>query len=307
MVNAGIDIGYGEVKVVKGSGEKRYSASVVRHEESLGLDFPSSGEILELDGKKYLLNTGRAVDTRTRDYHRTPEWKALFLYGIKDDVSVNVVLGLPVSYARKEERKELEEAIKGEHRFLVGGKEKKVRVSDAKVIAQGMGVLLDYFIEGGSVDEERKNETAIVFDVGFYTTDVFLYRDGGIEEERSRSIEVGVSHLFEDILRWLTVERGYPSVSLKEVERFFKRGYVKIKGEEVPIPRESFIKGWAEKLSDLLRFYERELYTYDTLILAGGGANFLGEEFFGRKVIVPEKPEFANARGYYKYARLRWG
>ncbi len=302
-----MDIGYGEVKVVKGSGERRYSSSVVPYEESLGLDFPSSGEVLEVGGRKYLLGTGKALDTRTRDFHRTPEWKALFLYGLKDDVAVNVVLGLPVSYARKEERKELEEAIRGEHIFRIGENEKRIRVSDAKVIAQGMGVLLDYFIEDTRVIEGRKGETVIVFDIGFYTTDVFLYRDGGIEEGRSRSIEVGVSHLFEEVLRWLTIEKNYPSVSLKEVEKFFKRGYVRIKGEEIPLSREIFIRRWSEKLLDLLRFYERELYTYDTLILAGGGANFLTGEFFGRKVIIPEKPEFANARGYYKYAKLRWG
>jgi len=307
MVNVGMDIGYGEVKVIKGSGEKKYSSAVVPYRESYGFDFPSSSDIVELEGKKYIISSSRSLDTRTRDYHRTDLWKVLFLYGIKDDVAVNVVLGLPVSYARKEERKELEERIKGEHVLKINGNEKKVRVSDAKVIAQGMGVLLDYFIDGFRVNEERKSESVLVFDIGFYTTDVFVYQDEGIEEERSRSVEVGVSHLFEDVLRWLTVEKGYPSVSIKEVERFFRNGYVKIKGEKVPLPRELFIKSWAEKLSDLLKFYEREIYTFDTLILAGGGAHFLREEFFGRKVVVPERPEFANARGYYKFARIRWG
>lgn len=307
MVNVGMDIGYGEVKVVKGSGERRYSSAVVPYEESYGFDFPAGGEVMEVGGRRYLVGTGRSVDTRTRDYHRTAEWKVLFLYGLKDDVAVNVVLGLPVSYAKREERKELEEAIKGEHVFRIGGREKKVHVSDAKVIAQGMGVLLDYFIEDTNVIEERKGETVIVFDVGFYTTDVFLYREGAIEEGRSRSVEVGVSHLFEEVLKWLTVEKNYPSVSVKEVERFFRRGWVSVKGERVELPREEFISSWSEKLKDVLRFYERELYTYDTLIVAGGGAYFLGEEFFGRKVIVPDKPEFANARGYYKYAKLRWG
>jgi len=219
----------------------------------------------------------------------------------------NVVLGLPVSYARKAERKALEEQIKGEHVFGINGMERKVIVSEAKVIAQGMGVLLDYFISGLRVDESRKEESVLVFDVGFYTTDVFVYQGGGIDEERSRSVEAGVSHLFEDVLRWLTVEKGYPAVSLKEVERFYERGYVKIRGERVSLPKEEFIGSWSEKLSDLLKFYEREIYTFDTLILAGGGAYFLGEGFFGRKVYVPEKPEFANARGYYKFARLRWG
>jgi len=267
MVNVGMDIGYGEVKVIKGSGEKKYSSAVVPYRESYGFDFPSSSDIVELEGKKYIISSSRSLDTRTRDYHRTDLWKVLFLYGIKDDVAVNVVLGLPVSYARKEERKELEERIKGEHVLKINGNEKKVRVSDAKVIAQGMGVLLDYFIDGFRVNEERKSESVLVFDIGFYTTDVFVYQD----------------------------------------ERFFRNGYVKIKGEKVPLPRELFIKSWAEKLSDLLKFYEREIYTFDTLILAGGGAHFLREEFFGRKVVVPERPEFANARGYYKFARIRWG
>ncbi len=306
MVSIGMDVGYGEVKIFKGSGERRYPASVIPYEESLGFDFPSSGEILEVDGKKYRLNTGRAIDTRTRSYHRTPEWKVLLLYGLKDNPSVNLVLGLPVSYARKEERQELEETLRGDFSFKVGVREVSVRISDVRVIAQGMGVLLDYFIEG-RVNEVKKSESILVFDIGFYTTDVFVYRDGGIEEERSRSVEVGVSHLFEEVLKWLTVEKNYPAVSLKEIEKFFQRGYVKIKGEEISLPKEVFIKKWSEKLLDLLRFYEKELYTYDTLILAGGGAYFLNKDFFGRRVVIPDKPEFANARGYYKYARLRWG
>ena len=301
----GLDIGYGEVKVWSEDFFEKFPSAVYPFEDRYGF-LEVQGEVLEYQGRKFLLSRGREL--RSRNYHKTMEWLALFLKSLTRTKGwAKVVMGLPVSWATKEERRILQERIKGSFSFSLGKSKRYVEVLDAKVLAQGLGVLLDYFIEDGKVVEERKEENIIIFDVGFYTTDVFVYKDGGMDEERIQSIEIGISNLLENLLTFLKTSYSYPSVPLKEVEKYFRRGKVRIKGEEVQIDKERFLKEFKEKLSDLLKFYEKELITFDTVILAGGGAYYVGEDFFSRKVFIPERPEFSNARGYYKYGKMIWG
>ena len=35
------------------------------------------------------------------------------------------------------------------------------------------------------------------------------------------------------------------------------------------------------------------------MVVAGGGAYYVGKKYFGYNVIIPEEPEFSQARGYY--------
>ncbi len=297
MVRVGLDIGYGYTKVYPR--KEKFKSSVYPYSSRLGLGEKKG--IVVVDGEAFEVGKARSVELRTKSFHSSPEWRALLLYALKEaGAPVKLVLGLPVSLATKEVREGIENSLKGEHGAIIDGERRSIVISEAKVFPQGLGVLYDYFIEEGRLIEERTKENIIVVDIGFYTTDIFVYRYGEILEDRCSSYEVGVGWLFEQVREELKSKYSYPSVSLKEIEEFWTRGYAPYDGKKIAIDRERFLEEFKSRLIRELRAHEEDFKLADKVLWAGGGSYLLGVE------TVPQ-PEFANARGFYKYSSVVFG
>jgi len=300
MIRVGLDIGYGYTKVYPR--KERFKSSVYPYSSRLGLKEKKG--IVVVDGEAFEVGKARSVELRTKSFHSSPEWKALLLYALRDaSVPVKLVLGLPVSLATREVREKIESSLKGEHTAVIDGRKRSIVVSEAKVFPQGLGVLYDYFIENGRLIEDRTRENITVIDIGFYTTDVFVYRHGEILEDRCSSYEIGVGWLLEQIREELKSKYSYPSVSLKEVEEFWTRGFAPYEGQKIAIDRERFLGEFKSRLVRELRAHEEDLKLADTILWAGGGAYLIADH---RVKPVPE-PELANARGFYKYSSIVFG
>ena len=180
------------------------------------------------------------------------------------------------------------------------GRRKRIVIKNIKVIPQGMGVLYDYFIENGSLVKERTEESIVVIDVGFYTTDVIVYRHGEVLEDRCSSYELGAGWLFEQIREELKTKYSYPSISLKEVEEFYRRGYFPYEGKKIPVEKGKYEELFRNRLIKELRAHEEDIKLADKILWAGGGSLLLGGP-------TTEEPEFANARGYFKLAKIIFG
>jgi len=50
------------------------------------------------------------------------------------------------------------------------------------------------------------------------------------------------------------------------------------------------------------------VYNMENVIIAGGGANIVKIEIFkNSRVIIPQNPEYSQARGYLKHGLELWG
>ncbi len=298
MRRLGVDLGYGWVKVYPK--KEKFRTSVYPYSSRLGIEDRKG--IVMVDGEVFEVGRARSVELRTKGFHNSPEWKALLFWALREhtDTPLDLVMGLPVSGATKEVREGLERELKGEHIAIIDGERKRVVIRNIKVIPQGMGVLYDYFIESGSLMKERTEESVVVIDVGFYTTDVFVYRHGEVLEDRCSSYELGAGWLFEQIREELKTKYSYPSISLKEVEEFYRRGYFPYEGKKIPVEKGKYEELFRNRLIKELRAHEEDIKLADTILWAGGGSLLLG-------VPAVEEPEFANARGYFKLAGMIYG
>jgi len=297
MIRLGIDLGYGYVKVYPR--EEKFRSSVYPHTERYGIERKRG--IVVVDGEVFEVGKARSVELRSKSFQGSPEWKALLYWALRnEELPVKVVIGLPVSLSMREVREGLENRLRGLHTAVIDGEKKEVVIKDVKVVPQGLGVLYDYFIENGRLMEERTGESVVVVDIGFYTTDVLVYRHGEILEDRCTSYEIGVGWLYERVREELKAKYSYPSISLKEVEEYFKRGYFPYEGQRIRVDREERIEEFRDRLIKELRAHEEDFKLADTILWAGGGSLLIG-------VSAVEKPEFANARGFFKFATVLWG
>ncbi len=307
MRKVGVDVGYGWTKVYTSDAMKKLRSSVHPVFVETGLQF-SSAPIVEHGGRRYLIGTHRSVDLRRSDFWKSDYFMVLLLHSLSETVKereeVLLATGLPVSYSTPQAREELKERLTGKHR--IG--DTYVFIKDVVVTAQSLASLLDYLIvrKGTKfeVDRKRREEKVLVVDIGFYTADIVPYEREVLVEEGMRTIELGVSHLYELVLQELQTKE-HPAVPLTEVEEIVRRGYAVIRGEKVPVDLTPHKQVWSERLASILTAHEVELSTYDTILVVGGGATLVDESVFGRKVVIPTSPEFANARGYYKLLEVR--
>lgn len=297
MTKVGIDLGYGYVKVYPR--EEKFRSGVYPHTRRYGIEEKKG--IVVVDGEAFEVGRARSVELRTKSFQGSPEWRALLYWALRnEELPIKVVLGLPISLSMREVREGLEEQLRGIHTAVIDGEKKEIVIKDVRVVPQGLGVLYDYFIENGKLVEERTKENVVVIDIGFYTTDVLVYRHGEVLEDRSTSYEIGVGWLYERVREELKAKYSYPSISLKEVEEYFSRGYFPYEGRKIRIDREEKIEELKSRLIKELRAHEEDLKLADTILWAGGGSLLLG-------VPALEKPEFANARGFFKFATVLWG
>ena len=243
------------------------------------------------------------------DYVQTPAYRALFLASLllsgRDKVDV-LVTGLPVSQwldASKQEA--LAKKLTGRHRATPMH---EVEVSAVWVVPQPIGGYLDLLWsgQGGSVLEEGR---ILVIDPGFFSVDWVLIEEGDIRRASSGTSLEAMSVLLDQASRLIADEHG-GAVPIERIEEALRtgRGHVLLFGRTVEI--QPYLKRAAERvapvaLEALRRSLRQESGSVDAVLLTGGGATLYGPVakslFPDCKLYVPDRPELANARGFYRY------
>lgn len=101
-------------------------------------------------------------------------------------------------------------------------------------------------------------------------------------------------------------EMGYTkNFSFSRLLEIFEKGTIRFEGEEVDV---SGIKASAiEEYSEMIRTRMTEeigdgVGNMETVVLAGGGASIVKLDMFrNSRVIIPDGPEFSQARGYHRH------
>ena len=287
----GLDIGFGHTKVFSDEGAFKFpswiaylSKSALNEAESvsIGSETMVVGEDAKYEPRKI------EISNITTLIKYAPFFMKYVIQKLGEEPQL-VISGLPPIYKDKREdyKKALESVFKGK----------------AEVVVQGMGILKDV--------EEKLGQDALVIDIGFNTVDYLLvvrsgekwkYRKGNTIEEYGvlRAVEAFRENIPDDL--------GYVrNLSLSRLIDVFERGEITIQGmrrnlqDIKELARREYTNTLLSRLSTELG---NALYEVETIAIAGGGANLIEPQLIEHSnVIIPEKPEFSNVRGYHKIGK----
>ena len=285
----GIDIGFGSVKVYSDELEYKFPTAVayMPDDEVMEVEKINVGGRYFVVGKdvKYVANYKIEIPG-VKDLIR---WSGVFLKYVLDkfgefDV---IVSGLPPN--AKRHVSEFEAVLKSVSRD-----------AKIKVLPQGAGILYDVVNRDASLGE------VMVVDIGYNTVDCLVAEkvDGVWKKKRGITIEgFGVMKAVSFMRELFSSRMGLlKNWSVSRLVDAFEVGYIVIDGDRVDLSgyKAEAVKRYEEVLVSRLKAELGDDFRgIEHVVLAGGGAYYVGEKHFGKKVIIPEKPEFSQARGYY--------
>lgn len=317
-----LDAGRSAVKAYAFSEGKLYSAVVpaIVSEATLLTDEGSAArakvDTVTVDGKAYFCgNTARiqaAAGTTTGlndDWITQYQYRALVLAATQQLIHMGatglegnplVIVGTPAKlYASQ----------RHQHQKITG----EVLNGEVKALNQAMGAFMSFVLdENGvpvrdrSVRSDGTPKSYGVIEVGHYTTDFVLIKEGANVESLTASCE-GASDAVDRLERAL-IGMGMKTNHLKCAEALYKRsiffrGQEKNIGNEVDTAAEPLIN----KIMDLARkIYGPHIDDLDGILVAGGGAHLVRDRLKVEmhNVIEIDNPRMAVAAGYIKYGKM---
>lgn len=345
-LSVGLDIGFGYVKVVASNGRWALFPSIVEEGRELqllsgfGTNDLLDNLIVDLDGRRYFVGSLALRETEA-ELDVDPEkifhidfdilvYTALGLVTEKPDQEVNVYLGLPINFYRTQKHR-FENKLR-EHqssRFVkISGKEVRlIKIRNFEIFPQAGGAIFNQILDFRSeVKSPRLARGKIgIIDGGTKTTDCIYMEDLKFVDQKSFSINDGGTHkILMDIRDFLmkNFDNYYPR--LAEVDLMLRERRVEIKGKVYDLS--PVIDASAVRVA---RKIIREIYVkwpnkmeFRAIILAGGGGLVMYpffKEVFPDIVLADDEADFdrsqkdwtpaqfANALGFLKLARMRYG
>ena len=287
----GIDIGFGQVKVVLDDLALKFPSQIAQFLEGELSDVP----VVEHGGLQYVVGEEAtafrhklSLSTVELLIRYSPVLLKRALLEVGEGGEYFVVSGLPPRFRHMgEEFSRALQTVEGVVRVLI--------------VPQGAGILEDV------KDYVRTYGGALILDIGFNTVDFLSVRVKGndLVKERGGTIEgLGVKSAVEIFRSLLPAEAGFlrnePYVFLVP---YFAKGRLTLAGKEFFLQEEKAkaSKLWTEQIYLRLQEEIGELIkSKPVFVVAGGGAYFLDRSLFEREVYIPVQPDFSNARGYYK-------
>ncbi len=180
-------------------------------------------------------------------------------------------------------------------------------ISSVRVGCQAIAAFVDYVLDDNLVERDVPVGRVAVVDVGGRTTDVAVVLDGArFDDARSGTENIGVLDVYNALAKGIRAKFGtrdrYP---LNVMDRAVRTRRVTLWGQENDVS-ELVASAIIEQETKIAREVERRIGSasnVDVVLFVGGGASLfstIGNRFPNGKMV--EDPEFANARGLYKYA-----
>lgn len=317
MKSLGLDIGYGDVKVVIGDGNQithifKYSSAIARAQKVSSIRDPRileialpSGDIDQVYVGLDALSLPSNMIIDISDYQMLEAYAPAFIAKALETAEVSAgeidVMVCGLSVAQLGMSGYFKERIK---QFTVSGKEYKF--DKIFLLPQGAGSKLAFDMFGDHYPQPRTtstNETYIGADCGFCTLDMFYVTDGKTSPNLFEGIEnAGVTRIAQDIQTAIKDKFG-KDITLREAKEILDSGHYKLRG--VVHDMDEVIKEVCKQYSQYLLGLIEERYgniidKCDFVCLLGGGVNVLrlDDPFFR---VVKNKSEFYNALGFYLY------
>lgn len=306
-----LDIGFGNTKGVTRDKTAVFPSVVAVRSiglgmAGLGMDVQRTTPVLIGDREFFVGDNahlwGRVVENLDFSRLTSPEAKALMcaaMYHLLPSPStseaINLVIGLPVPLLQSEEAREVLASLKnnvvGKHQARVKRRWIEFTVATVWAVPQPVGAWVDWALDhsGTLIHPEAITETVAIMDIGFNTLDLYGIQGAKAIPRLIGGDKLGVRRLRE--LAW----PGIPSYQIPDQP-----------------PPESAILTWLNEITGCLEQIWGN-FSFDRLILTGGGANYLRNylDRFPRwltrvPVYIPDNPILANARGLWKWGLKKW-
>lgn len=313
----GIDIGYGDVKVIIGDQnhilhEFKFSSAIARAQKVSSIRDPRilelvlpSGEIDNIYVGVDALNlpSSSIVDIRGYDsleaYAPAFIFKALEISGCKPEEFKTVVCGLSVSQLNMSGY--FKERIK---QFTVNNT--KFEFPNVFLLPQGAGSKLAFDKFGDCYPQPRTSsslQTFVGVDIGFNTLDMFFVTDGKTSPNLFEGIEnAGVTKVAAN-LQQAVKDQYQKDITLREAKEILDTKVYKLRGQRYDMQEicDKVTKQYASEILQLIeQKYGNIIDKCDFVCLLGGGAILVNpnDPFFQ---VVKNKSEFYNAIGFYLF------
>ena len=316
---AGVDDGFADTKVVTQDRKVRVAScaraglhglsSVSIVEESIGASYQTAGRNFTIgdfiDGEET-----RFDDYPTSDLNRVVVHHALRLAGLSGQ-KIKIASGLPLDVYFKDSKRN-DTAIRAKQEALMkrvtvpeGGE--TAEIIEHVVLPEGVASWFDYAFDDDGNEIEMDSPCGVI-DIGGKTTDCVTILPGHqIDHMRSGTGNIGVLDIYEQLGAHLRGQFGEGVISRRVFDRAVRTGTVKRFGREHSV--QAAVNTALDEVAErVLREAKRHFGSgadLDVVLFVGGGAALLTKltSYFPNARVQPE-PEFANARGMFKYLRL---
>ncbi|MGL3709442.1 plasmid segregation protein ParM domain-containing protein [Leptospirillum ferriphilum] len=323
MINVGIDDGYAAVKVAWHDGEGTIRTLTVpsrarRGSYGVGTLIGEDVSVMgfETEGERFTVGPGiEGETTRIPEYNLSSLSRILSHYALVvagfAGKSVRIASGLPLDRYFRDERDgkkkdEVRIARKVENfakpvRRLDGGE--TARIERHAVFAQGLAAVVDWRASGRSV---RSQESPVgVVDIGGQTTDVSVIRPHfQADHDRLSTFEVGALDARDLARRRIRSAYDADEISDEDMDVAMTTGKIKIWGKDVFVADEcrAAVKEVESQLDARIRsVFGKKTSGLEAVLFVGGGVYPFRDLTTGfPNAVIPECPEFANARGLLK-------
>ncbi|MDF3831423.1 PRTRC system protein D [Cupriavidus basilensis] len=246
-------------------------------------------------------DTFRATQMHDR-YIETPEYMALLrgaLAMMKVSAIDLLVVGLPVAMLSSK-KASLEKAMTGAHD--VGGG-KSVTVRKALAVAQPQGALVDFAVQHNKTTTIER-EQSLIIDPGSRTFDWLVARGMRLVQNKSHSVNRGVSDMLQAMAAEISADIGTPYTDIDAIDWALRTGknpviYQKPYDISRAMPMAHSIAQQA--VASMMRWIEAS-YSFQNIILVGGGAYLfkraVKEAFPKHRILEVKDPLHANVRGF---------
>jgi len=253
-----------------------------------------------------------------REWIRGDEWLLLALAALTElttatNAGLTIVTGLPAAfYADKDI---VIQRLTGQHRVRRAGRSgQTLTVNQVYAVPETFGTVFDALWNDKLQVQMPQVATGNVgvIDVGGKTTNflaVNRIREVGHE---TTSINVGAWDVVRALREWLTLPENCPKLNLRdhELAQAVIDKYVVYFGQRVDLT--AIIDEITTRLANQIiakasEFWNGSLAGFSLVIITGGGAQMLGDKIVQHPdfchAIIAHDSVFANASGFYKYAR----
>jgi plasmid segregation protein ParM len=182
-------------------------------------------------------------------------------------------------------------------------------IADHRVYPQGVVAVVDWLYDGVSVREQRY--PVGVVDIGGQTTDLSVILPpespgGAFRVDREKTVSFsgyGVLSAMSILRKKLIRHFGLDEISTSLTSEALRTGIVRLFGKESAIQelRDEAISEVSSQIATRVRSVLGKGTSLDAVLFVGGGSRvFSGLAGSYPNALVPENPEFANARGMLK-------
>lgn len=318
----GMDLGYGETKVICPDGSRLKFPSRWKAHDNESWGFGGSITLLSVDGGQRFAFGNSAIGENTReplgdgrlsDKDSIPLLAAaLWTSGVGSETgSANVIVGSGTPLGRFHlETSEAKTALVN-RRFIIEnneGERREIKISQMVMRPQGVGAAL-HLLDKGLITQEVGY--GLIVDIGTRTTDVLTINLTDMEPviDMSFTTQEGVGNAVASMSRLIARETGYTAPTDVALTALVKEVTYRQRMVGGFVKAQPILEVLAGKIIDRIRNTMRgELDRVTALIPVGGGARLIGKDL---ETLAPgtlievedEDKQFANALGYFDAAK----